>query len=106
MRMFYFKKECKTMSKAVDEVYCYSCGKTFKKDAEICISCGVRNKQTENYNKLVVFLLCLFLGYLGVHRFYVGKIGTGMLYLFTFGFLYVGVLIDLIRIATNKFKCN
>ncbi|MCR8910268.1 TM2 domain-containing protein, partial [Borreliella burgdorferi 297] len=68
--------------------------------------CGVRNKQTENYNKLIVFLLCLLFGYLGVHRFYVGKIGTGLLYLFTFGFLYVGVLIDLIRITTNKFKCN
>ncbi|WP_184107962.1 TM2 domain-containing protein (plasmid) [Borreliella lanei] len=54
----------------------------------------------------MIFLLCLFLGYLGVHRFYVGKIGTGILYLFTFGFLYVGALIDLIRIATNKFDCK
>ncbi|WP_199179129.1 TM2 domain-containing protein [Borreliella burgdorferi] len=94
------------MSKAVDEIYCHSCGKTIKKDAEICISCGVKNKQAENYNKLVVFLLCLFLGYLRVHRFYVGEIGTGMLYLFTFGFLYIGALIDLIRIATNKFECK
>ncbi|MCD2412375.1 TM2 domain-containing protein [Borreliella burgdorferi] len=51
----------------------------FKKDAEICISCGVRNKQTENYNKLIVFLLCLLFGYLGVHRFYVGKLRTGLL---------------------------
>ncbi len=94
------------MPKAVDEIYCHSCGKTIKKDAEICISCGVRNKQTENYNKLIVFLLCLLFGYLGVHRFYVDKIGTGLLYLFTFGFLYVGALIDLIRIATNKFECK
>ncbi len=48
-------------------------------------------------------LLCLLLGVLGVHRFYVGKIGTGILQLLTFGGLGIWSLIDLIMIAIGKF---
>lgn len=47
-------------------------------------------------NKWVAVLLCLFLGEFGVHRFYEGKIGTGLLYLFTLGLCGIGVLVDLI----------
>ncbi|MFK7888669.1 MAG: TM2 domain-containing protein [Gammaproteobacteria bacterium] len=49
-------------------------------------------------------LLCLFLGFLGVHRFYVGKIGTGILMLLTFGGLGIWSLIDLIVIICGNFK--
>ena len=52
---------------------------------------------------LVTLLLCLFLGYLGVHRFYAGKIGTGILQLITFGGCGVWTLVDLIMIITGKF---
>ena len=49
-------------------------------------------------------LLCFFLGALGVHRFYVGKIGTGLLQLITLGGLGIWVLVDFIIIVTGGFK--
>ena len=49
-------------------------------------------------DKWVSFFLCLFLGVIGAHRFYEGKIGTGIIYLLTFGLAGFGVLIDLIII--------
>ena len=49
-------------------------------------------------------ILCVLLGQLGVHRFYVGKIGTGILMLLTIGGLGIWLLIDTIMIATQKFK--
>lgn len=51
----------------------------------------------------VALLLCLFLGILGVHRFYVGKIGTGVLQLVTLGGLGIWATIDLIMIVLQKF---
>lgn len=48
-------------------------------------------------------LLCFFLGVLGVHRFYVGKIGTGILQLITLGGLGIWALIDFIMIVVGKF---
>jgi len=49
------------------------------------------------------FLLCLFLGPFGGHNFYVGKIGLGVLFLFTGGFLGIGSLVDMFRIAYGHF---
>lgn len=54
-------------------------------------------------NKWITFLLCLFLGCFGIHKFYEGKILFGIVYLLTMGFAGVGVLIDLIIIL---FKPN
>jgi len=53
---------------------------------------------------VATLLLCFFVGSLGIHRFYVGKIGTGILQLITFGGLGVWVLIDLVMIIVGSFK--
>ena len=55
-------------------------------------------------SKVTAALLCFFLGALGVHRFYTGKIGTGILWLFTGGLCGIGVLIDFIMILDGSFK--
>jgi TM2 domain-containing membrane protein YozV len=59
--------------------------------------------QTEK-RVLPLFLLFFFLAWLGVHRFYVGKIGTGILFLLTFGGLGIWWIIDLILIVTGNFR--
>jgi len=55
-------------------------------------------------SRLVALLFCILLGVFGVHRFYVGKIGTGILMLLTFGGLGIWALIDLILIAVGSFR--
>ncbi len=52
--------------------------------------------------KWPAFLLCWFLGYLGAHKFYEGKTGMGILYLFTFGLFGIGILIDWISILCKS----
>jgi TM2 domain-containing membrane protein YozV len=55
-------------------------------------------------SRLACTLLCFIIGVLGIHRFYVGKIGTGILMLVTLGGLGIWVLIDLILILVGSFR--
>lgn len=114
-------------------MFCSKCGKEIDNQAIVCPSCGVatsnysapqspqaqpniiiNNTNTNtntnagfgyvNKSKWTAFFLCLFLGCLGAHRFYVGKTGTGIIWLLTAGFGGFGALIDLIFILTGGFK--
>jgi len=67
------------LPKGPDEAYCSSCGNLIKLKAEVCPSCGVR--QRKGADKTALALLAFFLGGLGAHKFYLGKTGQGILYI-------------------------
>lgn len=101
-------------------MYCNKCGKEIDDEALICPHCGCG---TVNYirdqarsearaqaqpapgqkTRTTALLLCIFLGGFGAHRFYVGKIGTGILWLLTLGFGGIGTIVDLICIICGTF---
>lgn len=64
----------------------------------------VQGNPVSEKSRLAAALLAWFLGVFGVHRFYVGKIGTGLLMLVTLGGLGIWVLIDFIMILVGSFK--
>lgn len=55
-------------------------------------------------SRLAAALLCWFVGVLGIHRFYVGKVGTGILMLVTLGAFGIWALIDLVVILLGSFR--
>ena len=55
-------------------------------------------------SKLTAILLCLFLGSLGIHRFYLGYTLIGVIQLLTFGGVLIWVIVDLIRLITGSLK--
>ena len=110
--------------------FCKFCGSRIPMDAVVCTKCGRQVEKLEHsgsdrpiiinntagaplagnrsfiplkkpLNKWTAFFLCLFLGWVGAHKFYEGKTGLGIVYIFTLGFLCIGVLVDLI-VLLNK----
>ncbi|MDR2314624.1 MAG: TM2 domain-containing protein [Spirochaetaceae bacterium] len=90
--------------------YCAHCGSELMDEAVICIKCGCAVEQiiegVSEKDWLTTLLLSIFLGGIGVHRFYVNKIGTGiiMLLLCWTGISLIWAIIDIIMIATGKFN--
>lgn len=112
--------------------FCKHCGAKIPEDAVICTACGRQveeiksnaeqpnivinntntnaniNKNMNGYggrakNKWVALALCIFLGFLGAHKFYENKAGMGIVYIFTCGLFGIGVIVDAI---TLLFKPN
>ncbi len=114
------------ISNETNKKYCIHCGEQIDKECVVCPKCGKQVEQLNDANKNIIinnnasasasaastvitplhnrkpkdkwiaFLLCLFLGYFGVHKFYEGKVGMGILYLCTCGLFGIGWIIDCI----------
>lgn len=94
---------------------CKQCGELMPADMFCCLNCGapfyeecedfneiksqILKQSGEWKNKWIALLLCIFLGWLGIHRFYEGKVITGILYMCTCGMFGIGWLVDIARIA-------
>jgi TM2 domain-containing membrane protein YozV len=99
-------------------VHCRGCGQKIHETAPACPHCGAPQRAvtasapaipgltfTGPHGKswLALFVLCFFAGFLGVHRFYVGKVGSGIAQLLTFGGLGFWILWDFIQICRGRF---
>ena len=61
---------------------------------------------TSDKSRGLALFLCIFLGWAGIHHFYVGRIGKGILYMITFGFFCIGWFIDCFKILLGSFRDN
>lgn len=92
-------------------VFCRGCGKEIHDSAAACPHCGADQHRSRakiggvsNKEYWTATLLCFFLGVFGVHRFYVGKVGSGIAQLLTFGGLGFWTFYDLMMIMTSNFE--
>lgn len=89
-------------------VYCTTCGAQIAQSAAACPKCGAANvsnpAKVSEKGMVPAALLCFFFGILGFHRFYVGKIGTGILMILTVGGFGIWTLIDFVMIIVGSFK--
>ena len=93
--------------------YCPRCGHELLAVGDYCSQCGLPIPPEERLyehpdgsprSRLVALLLAVLLGYLGVHRFYVGKVATGIVWLLTGGLFGIGYIVDIILIAAGSFR--
>ena len=95
--------------------FCANCGKNIDSNAEFCTNCGVATKKTADGNdlngqdKIVMILVCLFLGGWGIHNFMMGETKKGVFKIimyFCCGISGILALIDLIKIAMGKYVAD
>ncbi len=98
-------------------MYCNNCGR--QSEGNFCPNCGSSaqnahytqthvhinfNEQYSDRDWFVTLILSIVLGAMGVHRFYCGKIGTGIIWFLTGGCLGIGYIVDVVTIAMGNFR--
>lgn len=93
--------------------FCANCGNPVQPGAEVCMSCGFAVKKAGSdlagKDKLTMILICLFLGGIGIHNFMMGETKKGIVKIvatFCCGLGGILALIDLIKIATDKYEVD
>lgn len=76
------------VQKGVGNRYCWNCGSEVNPNSAVCINCGVAlentsvtNPNSKQKSKIIAGLLAIFFGSLGVHNFYLGQTGKGIIHL-------------------------
>lgn len=114
--------ENSTETVSINGRQCPQCGALMPEDAYYCLSCGrvldeklirlQKKRRSSNSawnsndgwkNKWVSLFLCIFFGWIGAHKYYEGKIVWGVVYTFTFGLLFMGWIVDIVKLL---FKPN
>lgn len=93
--------------------FCANCGNAVAPEAVVCLNCGVAIKKASagygNYDKMVIALVCFFLGGIGIHNFMLGETKKGIVKIvlsFCFGIGAILALIDFIKILMDKYEVN
>jgi uncharacterized membrane protein YvbJ len=93
--------------------FCANCGKDIAPGADVCLNCGVAVKKAAgnygNYDKIVIALVCFFLGGIGIHNFMLGETKKGIVKIvlsLCFGISSILALIDFIKILMDKYEVN
>ena len=93
------------------ESYCRDCGSVIHARAEICPKCGVRQRTVTvaNRSRTSAAIFAFFLGGLGVHKFYLGRPGTGIVYLlfcWTFVPAIIGFIEGIVYLSMSDAEFN
>lgn len=93
--------------------FCANCGNALAPNADVCLNCGVAVKKTgangdylNGQDKIVIALICFFLGGIGIHNFMLGETKKGIVKIalsFCFGIGAILALIDFVKILTDKY---